>query len=42
MTIAITTHVLDTELGRPGIGINVRIEIFENNEWIEINSEYDL
>ncbi len=31
---AITTHVLDTVLGKPGAGISVRIEKQERDAWI--------
>jgi 5-hydroxyisourate hydrolase len=33
---AITTHVLDTVLGKPGAGISVRLEKQEGGGWIEI------
>jgi 5-hydroxyisourate hydrolase len=32
---AISTHVLDTVLGKPGAGINVRLEIMHGGGWIE-------
>ncbi len=35
---AITTHVLDVVLGRPAVGITVRLEKFEAGMWVEIGS----
>jgi len=35
---AITTHVLDTVLGKPGAGIAVRIEKQERGEWVLLAS----
>jgi 5-hydroxyisourate hydrolase len=32
----ITTHVLDTVLGRPAAGVRVRLERLEGGGWIEI------
>jgi 5-hydroxyisourate hydrolase len=29
----ITTHVLDAVLGKPAVGIGVRLEMWENNTW---------
>jgi 5-hydroxyisourate hydrolase len=31
---AITTHVLDTVLGKPGAGIGVRLEKFDEDSWL--------
>jgi 5-hydroxyisourate hydrolase len=31
---AITTHVLDTVLGRPAAGIGVRLEQFDEDSWL--------
>lgn len=31
----ISTHVLDTVTGRPGAGINVRLELMQGGGWIE-------
>jgi 5-hydroxyisourate hydrolase len=36
---AITTHVLDTVLGRPAAGIAVRLEKLEGGGWIEVSSD---
>jgi len=33
---AISTHVLDTVLGRPGAGIEVRLESMQGGGWIEL------
>jgi 5-hydroxyisourate hydrolase len=33
---AVTTHVLDTVLGKPAAGVRVRLERFEGGAWIEI------
>jgi 5-hydroxyisourate hydrolase len=35
---AITTHVLDTVLGKPGAGIAVRLDIQEDGNWKTIGS----
>ena len=35
---AITTHVLDTVLGKPGAGIAVQIEKQERGEWLLLAS----
>ena len=32
----ISTHVLDTALGKPAAGISVRLERFEGGGWIEV------
>jgi 5-hydroxyisourate hydrolase len=32
---AISTHVLDTMMGKPGAGINVRLEMMQGGGWIE-------
>ncbi|MFZ0304539.1 MAG: hydroxyisourate hydrolase [Terracidiphilus sp.] len=32
---AISTHVLDTVMGKPGAGINVRLETMRGGGWIE-------
>ena len=32
---AISTHVLDTVLGKPGAGVNVRLEMMQGGGWIE-------
>jgi 5-hydroxyisourate hydrolase len=32
---AITTHVLDTVIGKPGAGINVRLDMMQGGGWIE-------
>ena len=29
----ITTHVLDTALGKPAVGVAVRLEILEGDQW---------
>lgn len=34
---AITTHVLDTVLGKPAAGIAVRLERLEGGGWIEVS-----
>jgi 5-hydroxyisourate hydrolase len=34
----ITTHVLDTVLGKPAAGIAVRLEKLESGGWIEVSS----
>lgn len=34
MTSAITTHVLDTALGRPAAGVSVRLEQAESASWL--------
>jgi 5-hydroxyisourate hydrolase len=31
----ITTHVLDTVMGKPGAGIDVRLEMMQGGGWIE-------
>jgi 5-hydroxyisourate hydrolase len=36
---AITTHVLDTVLGKPAAAIAVRLEKLEGGGWIEISSD---
>ena len=33
----ITTHVLDTAMGKPGIGIEVLLEIKKGNEWSQLS-----
>ncbi|MGB6690513.1 MAG: hydroxyisourate hydrolase [Terracidiphilus sp.] len=35
----ITTHVLDTVLGKPAAGIRVRLEAMEGGGWIEVSVE---
>jgi len=30
----ITTHVLDTALGKPAAGIGIRLEKFDENSWV--------
>jgi 5-hydroxyisourate hydrolase len=35
---AITTHVLDTVLGKPAAGIAVRLERLEGGGWIEVST----
>lgn len=37
---AITTHVLDTSLGRPGSGIEVALQIRLNGEWKQIGNGF--
>jgi 5-hydroxyisourate hydrolase len=32
----ITTHVLDTSLGKPGEGIKVQLEILEQDSWTQV------
>jgi 5-hydroxyisourate hydrolase len=32
----ITTHVLDTVLGRPAVGVGVRLERFDEDSWLTI------
>ena len=32
----ISTHVLDTVMGKPGAGIEVRLEFMEGGGWIEV------
>ncbi|MGD0157310.1 MAG: hydroxyisourate hydrolase [Terracidiphilus sp.] len=34
----ISTHVLDSVLGTPAVGINVRLEKFAGGDWIEVAS----
>ena len=34
----ITTHVLDTALGRPAAGVAVRLEQLENSTWSEVGA----
>ncbi|MDR3799002.1 MAG: hydroxyisourate hydrolase [Terracidiphilus sp.] len=36
---AITTHVLDTVLGKPAAGVAVRLEKLEGGGWIEVSSD---
>lgn len=36
---AITTHVLDTVLGKPAAGIAVRLEKLEGGGWIEVSPD---
>lgn len=36
---AITTHVLDTVLGRPAAGIAVRLEKQKDQRWVPVSSE---
>lgn len=31
----ISTHVLDTVIGKPGTGINIRLELMQGGGWIE-------
>ena len=40
MSSPITTHVLDTSLGRPAAGIKVDLEAWEpaNSSWVEVGS----
>jgi 5-hydroxyisourate hydrolase len=33
----ISTHVLDTVMGRPGAGIEVRLETMQGGGWIEVS-----
>jgi 5-hydroxyisourate hydrolase len=33
---AITTHVLDTVLGKPAVGVTVRLEKLEGGGWLEV------
>ena len=35
----LSTHVLDTAIGRPAAGIGVRLEIDEAGAWRELASE---
>lgn len=37
----ISTHVLDTVLGKPAAGIAVRLEKFEGGGWIEVSASGD-
>lgn len=32
----ITTHVLDTSLGRPAVGVAIRLEFQEGGHWIDV------
>ena len=32
--IGITTHILDTVLGKPAAGIGVRLEMFDEESWL--------
>ncbi len=36
---AISTHVLDTALGKPAAGITVRLEKFEGGGWVEASTD---
>jgi 5-hydroxyisourate hydrolase len=36
MPVGITTHVLDTARGRPGVGVPVSLERFSDGEWKEV------
>jgi 5-hydroxyisourate hydrolase len=36
--MTISTHVLDTSIGRPGAGVTVRLERQEGDAWIRIGS----
>lgn len=33
----ITTHVLDTSRGKPGIGIDVTLELFDGDDWTHVS-----
>ncbi len=35
---AITTHVLDTFLGKPGAGISVRLEKQDSSGWVQMSA----
>lgn len=37
----ISSHVLDTVLGKPAAGIAVRLEKFEGGGWIEVSASVD-
>ncbi len=32
----VTSHILDTELGRPANGVSISLEIFENESWRKV------
>lgn len=34
----ITSHILDTEIGRPASGVNISLEIFNDGVWANIGS----
>jgi 5-hydroxyisourate hydrolase len=36
--MSLSTHVLDTSIGRPAAGIGVRLERLEGGSWIELSS----
>jgi len=38
----ISTHVLDTALGKPAAGISVRLEKFAGGGWIEVSTAGDV
>lgn len=38
MKSPITTHVLDTALGKPAVGISIMLEIFSGTEWSNIGN----
>ncbi|WP_151670214.1 hydroxyisourate hydrolase [Nitrincola schmidtii] len=33
----ISSHVLDTTLGKPAAGIRIQLYIYQGNEWLELN-----
>jgi 5-hydroxyisourate hydrolase len=33
---AITTHILDTSLGRPAAGVEVVLDFFSSDSWVEV------
>lgn len=37
---AITTHVLDTSVGRPGAGVPVRLSHWDGSEWNQLASAH--
>ncbi len=34
--MSITTHVLDTSMGKPAAGVHVRLSFYENGAWREL------
>jgi 5-hydroxyisourate hydrolase len=33
----ITTHILDTQLGQPAVGVAVKLEIFQDGQWRQLD-----
>ena len=34
---SITTHILDIQLGQPAAGVEVKLEMFQDGQWRQLN-----